>query len=129
MQYSPIKPDEKPLRCTGAIYNENWIITSAKCALYSWRRKSGDPSHDYGDVQFGGETPLPKCKPADADQYRYIEDVALPPGLEKTIEGTPDPGLDIAMLKVNAPFKLSKSQKAIRLPESKTECEPSKTKH
>ena len=86
----------------------------------------GNPTHDYGDLLYGEDTPLPRCKPQNSDQYRYIVDVALPPGLEKTINGTADPALDIAMLKVNIPFKFSKVLKAIRVPESPKECDLSK---
>jgi len=124
--YAPLNPEEKPLRCTAAIYNSNWVVTSARCALYSWRRKNGHATHDYADLLYGEDKQMVHCKPDELSKYRFIIDVALPPGLNETIEGNPDPNNDIALLKVNKPFNFSKFVTAIRTATSQKECDQNK---
>ena len=126
VNFNPAKDGEKAIRCSGAIYNSNWIITSARCALYAWRRKRGNPTHDYGDIGYGDNPLMTECKPEDVGRARWVIDVALPPGLNETIEGTPAQDKDIAMLKMQKPLDLGKQMKAIRIPENAKECAPSK---
>jgi len=124
VSYSPLSPHAKPLRCTGSLYNRNWIVTSARCAVPTLEMLKGKPTHDYGDIDAGDDEPLEKCKPEDVGKIRYIVDAKLPPEAMAALKnnGSLD-DFDISMVKVNKPFLFSKTMKAIRIPQTPKDCD------
>ncbi|CAG7713015.1 unnamed protein product [Allacma fusca] len=121
--YSPLKPEGEAIRCTGAVYNKLWIITSARCALPTLKMMENKPTHDYGDINTGDDEPLRDCKPTDVSKVRYIVQAQLPPEAKAALaknESLDD--FDISMVKVNKPFVYTKLLKAIRVSGAPKDC-------
>jgi hypothetical protein len=124
VSYAPLSPYVLPIRCTGAIYNKLWIVTSARCALPTLEMLKNKPTHDYGDINGGDDEPLSTCKPSDLAKVRYVVDAKLPPEAMAALKnnGSLD-DFDISLLKVNKPFIYSKTIKAIRMPQNPKDCD------
>ncbi|CAG7713013.1 unnamed protein product [Allacma fusca] len=121
--YAPLTPDGEPIKCTGAVYNKLWIITSARCALPTIRMMAKTPTHEPGDINFGDEEPFKECKPTEVGRVRYAVEAHLPPEAKAALaknESLDD--FDISMVKINKPFLYTKHLKAIRVPSAPKDC-------
>jgi len=124
ISYKPLTPRARFARCTATVYNELWLITSVRCAIPSLRRQNGNPTHDWGDVDFeGADHTKTMCRTGDPSNYRFITEVHVPPGANTTLGGSLNNiNTDIALLKLSKPLTFSRKVRPLPIATNLSQC-------